>query len=116
MQAALKRPRRRCRRNTGSNLCLANANDTTTDAALVTVLSQLDFHIKKEQRTVLKAFLLGNVFALLPTLFGKSLVNHTPHLMSPFAPVGSLKLLWLGKFAVKNVTESQRVDPVAFPF
>ncbi len=49
----------------------------SVDAALAQVLSKLEriSSLKEEQRTTLKAFLDGNnVFALLPTDLGKSLI------------------------------------------
>lgn len=46
------------------------------DAAVVTVLSELDgmFAFKEEQRVAPRLF--GEIFALLPTGFGKRFVKH----------------------------------------
>ncbi len=60
-----------------SETMMAAADMTSINAAISSAVSQLEniSSLKGEQRTTLKAFLDGkDVFALLPTDFGKSLI------------------------------------------
>lgn len=78
-----------------ATVSLPDAKEISVDAPVAAYLSELYFPLKEEQR-VLKPFLCGqHAFALLLTVWS-SPQDGEAHLLSPFTPVGSLKLLLSG--------------------
>lgn len=68
----IKKNKQTKKKNTGT----AAAKECSVDPAVVEVLQELlGIFTKKEQRNGLKAFLSGDIFALLTNSFGTSLIK-----------------------------------------